>query len=607
MGGLKFAASGLSHAEKRLIGKRFEGTEFVLDEAMSSETSYLLMFRNMFTEKRVLADRWGVPVVSVLWVHQSLQRKNIKNYHLKKYEGSFFSTSGITNQIFINYYKLSGAHYSAELNRCTDFLVVKSMQTESAKIKYARENAIPIVLAEEAFQDRVMVLKKQMEYGTTAKSGEKDEIFNGLVFYFKGDSDIHREVRKTIIEHGGNRVEERGGDVAYTVHFGGSRKSKTAVWYQWILDSAELGVLLSPCGYLVEEAETPAPPLAKATVYLSVSKEETVKCKNKVKALGGEVAVQMGSKVTHCVVESEKEARKLKKEDVEQRYRVWICSPEWLNQCIYHAKKIREANFGYGAEAKKLPEITVRKKEGAGKPLLRCVAGALERWVVQFTGVVDELKKEAVRILEGKGARVLDMQEYSSACTHLVVGTVSLSIKLLSAAAAGANIMDYRAVEDIGRGAFTEERDYSLRNKEMKIDVGRYEQMMKSIIRAAEKWRKRRKETGEKAFSRWKIVVLVESKRAGIEQLVENGGGTALSLSQTKTNKDSRENLCVFVDKNTKVPEHLSSCRRVQMVDMVKHLARLDIKKELAGSCSDGSSDADGDGDEGSNGDRPQD
>ncbi|KAI5189993.1 hypothetical protein NECID01_0788 [Nematocida sp. AWRm77] len=579
-GPIKFTTTVLSSAEKLLIRKMFKGTDFVLEEAMSFETAYLLTYKNVFTDKRILAERWSIPVISVQWVYKSLTEKNILAYRLRKYEGCSFSTSGITNSVFANYYRLLGAQHTSELDRYSDFLVVNQRQKEGDKMQYAEENGIPIVAADGVFQDRVEHMKKDVQYNTFVQDVAKEEMFNGITFYFAGSSDIHKLVRKVIIEHGGTRVEESGSDVTYTVYFGDKPKQKkNLVWYQWILDSAELETLLAPEPYFVKGLALPPLPLKDCAVHLMVCAEELVKSKHKVLALGGSVSMSITSQTTHCVLDSRKDAGAAKKHGHLAQCNVLVCSAEWLNQCIYHMQRIKEQRFSLGAELKPVLQVPPVRIDPQKRAVLRRLPCGLEKWVVQFTGLMEDLKKEAVLILVSRGAAIVDTTEYSSECTHLIVGTVNMSIKFLSAIAAGKEVLDYRIVEDIKRNQFQEEKRYSLKSRDVKIDVGKQQaHILKHIILSADRWKERVEKTGKKAFAEWKVLVLPTKRKSEIEALIKNGGGEVVEYLQENAEPGLEEkalplDVTVFTTKNEEIPVCFQKHRQIQISDIFKHLA----------------------------------
>lgn len=568
---VKLTSTGLSKAEKNLIRKTFEGTPFVLEDHMTRNTKYLLVYRSIFTEKRIQADKWGVPCVSVLWVYGSLSEKSIKKYQIRKYEGCLFTSSGIINGIFINYYRVQGAEYTAELTRACDFLVVRTATASSTKLECARENGIPVVKSEDVFVSDIDRMHRKVHYDTHSECLNEEEVFNGISFLVEGDTEIKRLVTRCIIEHGGNRVRISGPDVTYTVYFGGKKKSKATVWYHWILDCVEMCTLLSPDRYLLRGSEVPAVPFEKITVFFLLPENEQKAAWNKVEALGGSVQRRMNSQVTHCIVASA--AREKKTEDLLRRYKIKICTMEWVNQCLYHLRLLSEARFGVKKEPQHVfhtvacAQVPPEKTKKTVK--LKCKTIGLEEWRVQFTGIFEEMRNEAEQILTQKGAQVLASSEYSNECTHLIVGALSISLKFLAAVASGAVLLDYRVVEHIRKNQDIQEKEYSLEKRNLKVDVGKNERIVRQLIIAAPKWKEHREKTGKKAFSGWSVIVLAEKGRGKIENLVSSGGGEVLSDSAVK------KGTVVFTDGEKEIPEHLASCDTVQIKDLLRYLARV--------------------------------
>ncbi|OAG29226.1 hypothetical protein NEDG_01299 [Nematocida displodere] len=563
---VKFTSTALSSSEKSLIAKIFANTSFVLEESMSVESSYLLSYKSVCTEKKALADKWGIPAISVLWVYESLSEKTILSYRLKKYDGCIFSTSGITNPIFINYYRLLGGHFSTELNRYCDFLVVKSLEHSSSKVEYAEDNSIGVVPAEEVFYERSRG-NREIVYDTFSQDVLEEELFNGIVFLIEGVSEIARLVRCKVIEYGGSRVEREGSDTHYEVYFGGSRKGKKAVWYHWVLDSIELGTLLSPEPYRIPAHPAPELPLARCTVFIGVCREEAIKTRNKVLALGGEVTQQINSQVTHCIIEDKKSLSRIKIKEID-RYKISICTLEWLNQCIYHLKRVKEGRFHVlcsGQEIKHTPLPITDENRPEPRTTIRIQPSAFTGWVVQFSGVSEGLRAEAARVFETKGAVVVDSQVYSTKCTHMVIGVVNVSLKFLSSVATGTYLLDYSVVDDLKSNTFTTEADYALSSARIRADARKLEHLVKQLTLAAKEWRKVKAQTGKGAFNNWKVTVLAEKDRATIEQLITNGDGQILADPDPSTR--------LFIDKETTAPGNLPN-DTIQMKDILKYLVK---------------------------------
>ncbi|KAI5166616.1 hypothetical protein NEIRO02_1273 [Nematocida sp. AWRm79] len=566
-----FTTTGLSSLEKNLIAKIFAETEYRLEETMTSSTSYLLSNKSTFTEKRILAERWGIPVISIMWVYKSLNRRNILQFKLRKYEGCVFCTSGITNDLFINYYRLHGAYHSSILNRYCDFLVVNSPDQVTDKIVYAKECNIPIITAEHVFDDRATFFMKNIQYESFINEPLTDEIFNGKIFYFEGETEIHRLVRRLIIEHGGNRVEEPGPDVDYSIYFGGNGKGRNLIWYQWILDSAELETFLSPDGYEVHYTDLPALPLENTIVFPMVCKEEGLRTRNKIQALGGEVSMQMSSKITHCIVERKSKQLQNKMQGYMKMYKIHVCFLEWLNQSIYYMKRLSENKFEMSTSLRTIPQIaleTAKKRKTA----IKYTPSNLDGWRVQFTGLIDTLKEQAISVLKEKGVMVIDSPEYSTECTHLIVGAVNVSLKFLSAIACGAILLDYRIIDDLKQNTYTGETSYTLEARDLKIDAPKNEKVIRKLIVSASIWKDNKENNGKRAFSGLRVHVLTKKDTAKIEQLIENGGGEVIKSENAHGfHKDG----FYFVDSSVTLPSEISSARVIEMKDIITHLARI--------------------------------
>ncbi|KAI5172563.1 hypothetical protein NEFER03_1638 [Nematocida sp. LUAm3] len=533
---VKFTSTGISAREKELVRRIFAETSYELEETLSAGTSYLLCSSNGFTGKRVLADRWGIPIISIEWVYKSLSTQCIMNYALRKYEGILFSATGISNPVYINYYLLLGGRYTGALSKECDFLLSACSLQESQKTEYANCHGIPVVYIDEVFLDRITKEEREVKYTViNINKVQKEEIFNGILFFFLGESSIHREVHCAVVEHGGNRVQEIGADVQYSLYFGEKVKIPQKegrphlVMYQWVLDCVEVGALLSHEKYLVKEPEEL--PLLHYVFFLLVGKDEGIKCKNKIEALGGEVLGRMNSRVTHCIVEDISTLPASKRSSLLEVYRVKVCPIEWIDQCIYHMKSIKEPER---PKSKRL--ITTEEVKEKRKILIRKEEYNLRGWIVQFTGVAEKEKEDALFVLTEYGAELIDSSSFSAECTHLIVGVLNVSLKFLSAIAAGCTLLDYEVIKDLRRGRYNPLKRYSLEERNISLETGRNEKIVKKVIENAPQWKERKERTGEKAFTHWKVLVQVTREREKFKELIQNGGGTIIhTLTHSNT------------------------------------------------------------------------
>lgn len=601
-GAVHFTTTGISEVEKELIRKLFHGTRYVLSDALTAETSYLLTYKAMFTEKYVQAHKWGISCISTLWAYKSLNEKTLPQYRIGKYEGAFFSTTGITNEIFSNYFAQHGAVYSPTLSRATDFLVSEDKSRETPKTRYAVSNHIPILCADEVFYDDIHLLRRErvFDVGAPDKSRPREHLFNGLTFYLEGSGDLHRLIRKKIIEQGGNRVEILDGDVTHIVYVeslsadtlrlmqkmrrGGRHSGAPAVIrYQWILDCVDVGALLVQGSYVLEPAGKAAGergrlesrPFANVVAYLSLGPEERIKAKNKVLALGGSVAVNMGSHVTHCIIGHREDLPSSLHAALLEEGNLRACTIDWIDQSICHMGRVKEDRFSVSRSRLSLvpgkgAEAGARGNPAKKRAVLRYMSGTLGSWVVQFTGLSDLLKKKAATVLAERGASVVDGPEYNAKCTHMIVGTANVSVKFLSSIANGIWVLEYRIVEELSLNREVSEREYELRGSGMYLEPGSQEGLLRRMVDAIPKWRARRSGTGKAAFAGWRVFLLCQSsereKRVG--QLIANGGGLIVD------EPSGGERSYVFIDKETGLEGKYRGVPRIRMGDILHYLAK---------------------------------
>ncbi|KAI5180674.1 hypothetical protein NEOKW01_0958 [Nematocida sp. AWRm80] len=568
MSAVKFTTTGISVAEKNLIRRMFQGTEYILEENMSSECDYVLTYRCMFTEKKIIAEKWSIPIISVSWVYRSLCMKNILSYRLRKYEGAIFSTSSITDTLYINYYLLHGAHYQSDLNRSCDFLVVRNESVQGSKLQHALECNIPVVLSKDVFYDRLEVFQKEINYNSFSLDVPREDMFNGLVFYFEGTTQIHHLIRQAIVQHGGNRVDRPGEDVTYTVYFGDKTKGKNLVWYQWILDSIELGHLLAPDAYFFYPKDLNTLPLKGLAIYLGMVKEDQIPIRNMIASLGGIVHPQINSQVTCCIVGSKSKTNTISIKNALEKYRISVYTQEWIHQCIYHMRRVKEDRYQVYSTHKPISEMQsqgTEERPSKRKAILSCIPICQSEWNFQFSGLSESLKKETKDILDTHQIEYTDTSRYSKRCTHLVVGVVGVTVKLLSAIACGAILVDYKIIDDLKENIFKDVSKYTLETRSLAMDVGKNATVVKTLIRHASYWRKRKERTGLMAFSEWKLAILKSTKEDLIREVVENGGGQIVPLTDASI---------FFTDSISDLPPGIPSTQCINMVYIINYLSR---------------------------------
>ncbi|KAJ1975271.1 protein kinase activating protein dpb11 [Dimargaris verticillata] len=152
--------------------------------------------------------------------------------------------------------------------------------------------------------------------------------------------------------------------------------------------------------------------------------------------------------------------------------------------------------------------------------------------VFQFSSVPPTRRKRFTRIVDQLGGKVVEHDGFSQECTHLVVGYLTRSEKVIASIAAGIWVLEPKFLEEsANHGQFLDETKYQWTDE---ADIPPDEA---SLALAVRQWRQALAEVpqvpGQRvgAFSSWRTLVCATgAKQASYERLLEAGGATVTTL-----------------------------------------------------------------------------
>ncbi len=182
----------------------YELSDATLIRTLSPDTTFLVSYKAILTEKYVQALAWKVPILRI----NSLYSKNgnlseFKTCLMRKFEGAVFTTSGISNSIYSNYFVANGAYYEPNCSIYTDFLICDDENTE--KYKFCHKYNIPIISTADVFSNKYELFKtvKRLDIKEVGVSG----MFYDKVFYIdeKLPKQLYNKLKRLILENEGTR------------------------------------------------------------------------------------------------------------------------------------------------------------------------------------------------------------------------------------------------------------------------------------------------------------------------------------------------------------------------------------------------------------------
>jgi hypothetical protein len=494
--------TGISDLEKRTVMENLP-KHIVLEEELSTHTNYLVTYKAVMTEKYLQALRWNTKILSIQWLYNT--ESSTKKYELLSFEGANFTTLGITNEIFNNYYCQLGATFKDSLSVSTDFLVSKSPE----KVEFCEKYGIPVVQPESVFTSEYEVYRKEQRHD--AMWMDDGAIFNEKVFFLDPElpRPLFNQLRRMIIERGGTRVSGIDKDVEFILTFSHGHFDEDRLYhYQYVFDCIEAGALLLPAHYKVFlRKDRPVLTNVIACIDSSLGENRAHAC-NKLRALGAVVKTQRDLSCTHLIIKDRREFSSSKQVPYK------IVSSEWIDQCLYTLKHIREDKYIARTGALNLFS---RSKEARMNAKVSYVVP--RETLFQFTGLPTFLRNKAMAKFDELKIKYSNAEKYEG-CTHLIMGSVNTSEKFLSSLCNGRWIL---------RPDFIDAFDGS-----SGFDFGKYEwhvaestlEKDRRIVESIRRWRERVEISGRPAFHKWVVKLCCDdAKRESYERVISSGGG----------------------------------------------------------------------------------
>lgn len=507
-----YCTTGISRTEKFLLDLP---SHIILQDKLTPNTQWLITYKFIGTAKYAQALKWDIPIVSIKYLYDITAY--YKKYELRPFEGALFSTSGISDNAYGNYYSLLGCKYQPNVSIFIDFLVADDKDTE--KYKFCQKYAIPTIHTENVFTTNYEQYTKQVKYD--AKQLQPASMFFSKVFYLDPNlpKTVFNKLRRIIIENEGTRISSLTEKVDYllTTDFEKFLEFENILYhYQYVFDCADSKALLFPEFYKVNlTVSKNILPDVVAVIDKSLG-QDTRAYENKLECLGAQVKNSIDMRVTHLV--SRKPVASIKNENMVS-YK--IVNPEWVDQCLSTLKYVKETKFVCGGQALNLKRRLSARQE--------------REMLFQFTGLTTAFKAKAIKKLDELKIKYSMDDDYSK-CTHLIMGQLGLSEKFFYGLVNGIWILRNNFIDD-----FEDQQNFDFGKYEWRVteDMGVKE---KKHVEAIRRWRLRIQDGGKKPFYQWKVkLYALPNKFESYKNLIEHGDGSI-------TDKDDYTH--VFVDKS---------------------------------------------------------
>ncbi|KAF9762819.1 SMC5-SMC6 complex localization factor protein 1 [Nosema granulosis] len=516
--------TGITETEKNIIKKNLP-SNIILEDEMTTLTTYLVCYKALITEKFIQAILWNIKIIKIDWLYDI--ESNPKKYEMKPLEGLEFSSSEMTNEIFNNYYTLLGASYNENLSISTSFFI--SNETEGERIDFCTKYNIPVIRSSDVFKNDFKGMYKDFKINAFRLGSTK--IFYDKVIFIDQTlpRNLFNQLKRIVIEQEGIRVSVIDDNLDYIVTNSIDKYKQHAskvLHYQFIFDCFEYKAHLMPNSYYIL-------PSKKIEVFKNVVccieesfKKDSTQVVNKLKALGAIIKEDEDFTCTHLIIKDKREYRKRGIKTCK------VVSSEWIDQCLYTMKHIKEDK--YTAKDFNLSLFST-KLESTPTKRIKCTG--VKEMLFQFTGLPVFLKNKAKEMLDRFNIKYICSDKYEH-CTHLIMGNISTSEKFLSALCNGAWILKPDIIEE-----FDNSPHFDFAKYEWASDLGTDEKD-KKIINSIKKWREKVEKTGKPAFNKWVVKLYAdEPKKQSYKRVIENGGG--------KVTEDEKFTHC-FVAKNYK-------------------------------------------------------
>lgn len=525
---------------------------------MTEATKCLMTYKCIFTEKYIHALKTNTPIMSVdtvysdskgLMITQSIQVETGR-YHqskkLAKFEGALFTTSGIANPLYANYFVLNGAIFEPNCSIYTDFLICDNESSE--KYHFCKKYKIPIIRTCDIFTSNYDKYLKTVKYD--AYEVNKIGMFYNKIFYIDEElpKPIYNRLKRLIVENDGTRFPTVTSDINYIItnKTNSSRFNEERIfYYQFVFDCVESNSLLCEQFYRIRQSldlkilygcviavdndmilsfnensmlDGKENSLGEQTDQFT-DKLESIK--NKIQALGAIFQYHSDMRTTHLLTTNPQLKNK-------QFQHVTV---EWLDECLINMKRLEESRF--------------RPQTGIFRRLQSTSTQPVKRdFLLQVTGIEESKKTQLIERIEKMGIPFSDSDKFEN-CTHLIVGKLNTTEKFFCGIVSGSWILKPEILdecEEVGDASLRDDlcAKYEWTTQNTVTKGGRESK----TVAAIQKWRRKLERTEHKVFYRWVVKLYASKTKYDLFSAVIKAGGGRMSLGDDHTH--------VFVDKTYK-------------------------------------------------------
>lgn len=490
--------------------------EFILSSVLTPQTKALVTYKALFTEKHLQALIWNIPIIYISYLYDP--SACMKKYELKPFQGAIFSSSGVSEEIFINFLTQNGAIYEPNVSIYIDFLI--SDNEDSEKSKFCLKYGIPIIKTSQIFSNNFILYKKNIKYD--AKQLKAKALFFEKTFYIdpKLPKRLFNKIRRVIVENEGVRVSAIGDDTTFIITHDHAQfiefRSKL-IHYQYIFDCVESKAILHFEFYKFNFSNEKQI-LLNMIAVVDKAIPNITEYINKLKALGSTVKTRLDARATHYITQNHNldciatfhknytvSSQKSKDKLNEDGFPFKIVTPEWIDQCLTALKNLKESRYSPGR-----PILSLKKRNSIKKE---------RETLFQFTGLPAFFKNEAIAKLESFEIKFTESDKFEN-CTHLVMGSLNSSEKLFCAIVSGCWILKPDFIQD-----FQNEQNFDFEKYEWRSNET-MSSKEKKIVNSIRKWRVKVQNEQIRPFSRWNVKIYASpNKLENFKNLIICGGG----------------------------------------------------------------------------------
>ncbi|OQS55251.1 ANKRD32 [Ecytonucleospora hepatopenaei] len=511
--------TGISHEELCALNILKDNKKHTND--LNKNTKYLVTYKSIFSEKYVEALSLDLPIISIESFHDQNKSytqdtlKNLLGRRLSKFEGAVFTTSGLTNPIYANYFILNGATFEPRCDISTDFLICDNYTSE--KYAFCKKYKIPIIETKDVFSNKYHLFLHKQRFD--AKSIGMSGLFENIMFFIDENlpEELYNKLKRMIIENDGMRQTNISESVDFILttptnasFFEGY---KNILYYQYLFDcistnsllhenfyvihSKKEKVVLNNCVIFIDRENIRETLIDQENVDEEFIEEHCNRLENKIKSLGAILQDSLDMRTTHCITS-------INKNDPQ-----YFCvTEEWVDNCLIYLKHFDESKYA------------PRKKVfGRRKPVK-----------VQVTGLGND-KANVIKRIEEFGINIVDSEKYEN-CTHLIMGSFCTSEKFFGALVNGAWILTTDYLHDINLTCSNIFNNVDLLEKyEWNVDekhasLNKLSKINKKLISSISKWRLKIKAGKQKPFTSWNVKIYADKNKFQMfSKMIKNGGG----------------------------------------------------------------------------------